>query len=192
MKNIVLASGSPRRRELLKRYNIGMKVKKSNIQELVFEDEKPHHVAMALAFEKAYDVSLNVESKEIVLAADTIVYSDKILGKPKDKKEAFEMLLSLSGKKHSVITGISIIKAGTNIKIIDYEETIVKFRKLSSKTINSYIETGEYEDKAGGYGIQGIGAILVDHIYGSYSNVVGLPISKLDYLLTKHFSINLL
>lgn len=192
MQTIVLASGSPRRRELLSEYNINLKIIESNIDEKVLENEKPHHVAMALAFEKAQDVAGKLKDNEIVIGADTIVCKGIILGKPRNKEEAFNMLSSLNGKEHSVFTGISIIKTGTNVKIIDFEETKVIFRNLTEEKIRKYLETDEYKDKAGSYAIQGLGSLLVDSITGSYSNVVGLPIAKLDYLLEKHFGVNLL
>lgn len=115
-----------------------------------------------------------------------------ILGKPKDEWDSFNMIKLLSGREHNVVTGISIIEADSNIKIIDYEKTKVVFRKLSDDKIKNYIETNEYEDKAGGYGIQGYGEILVERIEGCYSNVVGMPVFKLDYLLEKYFNISLL
>ncbi len=102
------------------------------------------------------------------------------------------MLTMLSGKVHEVLTGIAIIKANTNTRIIDYELTNVKFRQLSNDLINRYINTKEPYDKAGSYGIQGIGAILVDNIDGCYSNVVGLPLTKIDLLLNKYFDYKIL
>jgi len=102
------------------------------------------------------------------------------------------MLKLLSGRKHEVVTGLCIMKASTNIKIIDFEKTYVKFRKLDDKTMNNYIKTGEYRDKAGAYGIQGIGGALIEGINGCYFNVVGLPLYRLDILLEKHFDIRLI
>ncbi len=102
------------------------------------------------------------------------------------------MLKFLSGREHEVVTGISIIKANSNIRIIDYERTVVKFRSLTDRKIENYIKTREYIDKAGSYGIQGVGGILVEKISGCYFNVVGLPLYKLDILLEKYFDISLL
>lgn len=193
MSTIILASGSPRRKELLLKYNLKPIISKAQIDEKIHADEISEQIAMALAFEKASEVANRFNNKEIVIGADTIVsYEDKILGKPKDEEEGRNMIKLLSDKEHEVITGISIIKINSNIKIIDYEKTKVKFRKLSDKKIENYIKTNEYIDKAGGYGIQGLGSILVEYINGCYFNVVGLPIYKLDSLLEKHFNLSLL
>ncbi|NLK44481.1 MAG: septum formation inhibitor Maf [Tissierellia bacterium] len=193
MEKIILASSSPRRIELLRKYNFNPVVVKAEIQEKTMEGEKPEQIAMALAFEKASWVSNKFNDGEIIIGADTIVvFKDEILGKPRDKEDAFRMLKALSGNEHSVITGICIIKAGSNLKLVDYESTLVKFRDLTDEKISNYIDTKEPMDKAGAYGIQGFGEILVEKINGCYSNVVGLPISKLDNLLGKYFGVNML
>ncbi|MBU5440032.1 septum formation inhibitor Maf [Tissierella sp. MSJ-40] len=193
MDKIILASSSPRRRELLNRYKLNPVIVESNIEEKIISGEEPEQIAMSLAFEKAYEVSTRFNESEIVIGADTIVaFQKNILGKPKDEKEAYEIIKLLSGREHYVITGISIIKVNTNIKLVDYERTKVKFRNLSEDKIKKYISTKEYLDKAGAYGIQGYGEILVERIEGCYSNVVGLPLGKLDHLLNKFFNINIL
>lgn len=193
MNNIVLASGSPRRKELLEKFNIAPIVVKSAIHEKISIYETPEQIAMALAFEKANQVAGKFSKGEIIIGADTLVtYEGKILGKPNNEKDAINMLKLLSDKEHQVITGLSILRANTNIKVIDYEKTYVKFRKLDELIIKSYIDTKEYVDKAGAYGIQGIGGILIKWINGCYFNVVGLPLYKLDILLDKHFDISLL
>lgn len=193
MSRIVLASASPRRKELLLKYNIEPIIIESNIQERVSPKETPDQIAMALSFEKANEVASKLNNDEIVIGADTIVsYKERILGKPKDEDEGRAMLEFLSGKAHEVITGIAIIQANSNIKIIDFEKTLVKFRNLSREKIDNYINTGEYRDKAGGYAIQGLGGLLVEYIEGCYYNVIGLPIYKLDLLLERHFNISLL
>lgn len=192
MTEIILASSSPRRRELLSKYNINIKIFPSNIKEKISGKEEPACLAMALSYEKALDVSKRVKCQSVIIGADTIVYKDKILGKPKSEEDAFKMLKFLSGKKHEVITGISLVKSGTNMKFVDYEKTIVKFRDITEDEIREYIKTGEPMDKAGSYGIQGYGEIFVEYIIGSYSNVVGLPMSKLDCMLEKYFDICLL
>ncbi|KGG81183.1 septum formation inhibitor Maf [Caloranaerobacter azorensis H53214] len=191
-KRIILASGSPRRKELLSKFNINFDIVQSDIPEIINDFDEPKQTAMSLAFQKANDVSLKITNGEIVIAADTIVvFEDKILGKPSSEEEAFEMLSKLSGKIHSVITGFAIIEVGTYNKIIDYAETIVKFKGLTSDRIKRYIRTGEYLDKAGAYAIQGYGSIFVEWIKGSYWNVVGLPISKLDDILERYFGVRL-
>ncbi len=193
MDKIILASSSPRREEMLKKYNLQPIIFPSEIEEKQIEGETPEQVVMALAFEKSLWVSKHFSNGEIIIGADTIVVlENRILGKPRDEKEAFEILSFLSGKGHRVITGVCIIKANSDTKIIDYETTTVRFRHLSEEQILRYIQTKEPMDKAGAYGIQGYGEILVDKIDGSYSNVVGLPLGKLDYLLNKFFSIKIL
>lgn len=193
MNKIILASSSPRRKELLSKYNLKPTIVKSSIKENISPDETIEQIAMALAFEKANQVGEKYNQGEIIIGADTIVaYEGKVLGKPKDEENAKKMLKILSDKEHEVVTGISIIKANSNLKIIDYERTIVKFRKLTNKKIDNYIKTREYIDKAGSYGIQGAGGILVEKISGCYFNVVGLPLYKLDILLEKYFDISLL
>lgn len=193
MNKIILASSSPRRKELLSKYNLKPTIVKSSIKENISPDETIEQIAMALAFEKANQVGEKYNQGEIVIGADTIVaYEGKVLGKPKGEEDAKYMLKSLSGREHEVITGISIIKSNSNLRIIDYERTIVKFRKLTDRKIENYIKTREYIDKAGSYGIQGAGGILVEKISGCYFNVVGLPLYKLDILLEKYFDISLL
>lgn len=192
MKKIILASSSPRRREILEKYNVDFQIIKSHIDEKVSNRDDPFQVVMSLAFQKAEDISKVLNYDALVIAADTIVYMDRVIGKPKDEIDAFRILESLSGKEHLVITGIAIIDTNLGKKIIDYETTKVKFRELQPEKIKSYISTGEFRDKAGAYGIQGYGEILVDWIEGSYSNVVGLPIVKIDKLLERHFDIKIL
>ncbi|KNF09463.1 Maf-like protein [Gottschalkia purinilytica] len=192
MKSIVLASGSPRRKELLRKFNLEFNIIPSDIKEYINDDEGPIETAMSLALQKVLDVSNKQDENKIILALDTIVYKDSILGKPKDRDDAFNMLNSLNGKEHYVITGIAIVNKTNNVKLVDYESTKVKFRELSTDKIERYLDTEEYKDKAGAYGIQGYGEILVEWIKGSYSNVVGLPISKIDNILEKFYNIKLL
>ena len=192
MEEIILASSSPRRKEILDKYKVFPTIVSSNIVEKINNDENPEQIAMSLAFQKAYDISKLYPDK-IVIGADTIVvYDGQVLGKPKDNDDAFRILKLLNGNEHNVITGISLIQNSSNIKIVDYESTLVKFRFLSDKEINNYIETFEPMDKAGAYGIQGQGALLVEKINGCYLNVVGLPLVKLDFLLNKFFKISLI
>lgn len=193
MKKIILASSSPRRKEILERFGISPIVMKPNIEEKIIKEDKPIQIVMGLSFEKAYSISKQVGEGNVIIASDTIVvFEDKILGKPKDKKDAFRILKTLNGKKHSVITGVAIIESGTNVKVIDYEETLVEFKTSSDKKIKRYIETLEPMDKAGAYGIQGLGQLLVKRIEGSYLNVVGFPIEKVEEILSKDFNIKIL
>ncbi|WP_026893753.1 nucleoside triphosphate pyrophosphatase [Clostridiisalibacter paucivorans] len=192
MNRIILASMSPRRKSLLSKFNAKLHVKGSFIEEYMDKDMSPEVNAMSLAFQKAEDVSKRVSKNDIIIAADTLVYKGRILGKPQDRREAYNMLKYLSGSVHSVFTGIAVMKTGSNIKVVDYEETKVEFRQLKDTLIEKYLDTGEYIDKAGSYGIQGKGAIFVKGIKGSYSNVVGLPIAKVDNILSEYFDIMLL
>lgn len=189
--NIILASASPRRKEILENANVKFKIMASSIEELTLDSESPCQMVMRLAFEKGIDIASRQKS-DLVISADTIVVLDNtVLGKPKDEIEARKMITSLSGRTHQVITGISLINLDNNKKIIDYVISNVKFKKLSEEDINDYIRTRESLDKAGAYGIQGYGALLVEEIQGDYFNIVGLPISRLSDLLKKHFNINL-
>lgn len=189
--NIILASASPRRKEILGNTNAKFTVIKSEIDEVILDHEHPKQVVMRLAFEKCIDIA-SKHKEDLVIGADTVVVlDDVILGKPKDEEDAYNMLKRLSGKTHQVITGISLINLDANKKIIDYVVSNVKFKDLSEEDIKDYIHTKESLDKAGAYGIQGYGALLVEEIQGDYFNIVGLPISRLSDMLRKHFGINL-
>lgn len=192
MDKLILATSSPRRKELFEKFNIDYIAVESNVMERFDASNTPIQYAMSLAFSKAYSVS-QLYQEDIVIGADTIVvYNDEILEKPKDEEDAFRMLQILSGNEHRVISGISIINLNSNIKIVDYDITRVKFRNLDTGTIKKYIETKEPLDKSGGYGIQGFGGLLVESIVGSYYNVIGLPLVKLDELLMRYFKISLI
>ena len=188
---IVLASGSPRRKEILENMNLKFDIIKSEIDETTMDNESPCDLVKRLSYEKAYDVATkNTES--IVIGADTVVVLDNnVLGKPRNKEEAFNMLKQMSGKEHEVITGISILCLETKKEISDFCVSKVKFKNLSDDDIYSYIETGECMDKAGSYGIQGIGALLVEYIKGDYFNIVGFPISSASEIFKKDFDIDL-
>lgn len=189
--DIILASASPRRKEILENTKIKFRIIKSDIDEEILEDESPCQVAMRLAMEKSMDIATK-NTSSLVIGADTIVVlDDTILGKPKDEEDAINMLRKLSNKEHQVITGISLINLDANKKIIDYVVSNVKFKDLTEEDIKDYIRTKESLDKAGAYGIQGYGALLVEKIEGDYFNIVGLPISKISDLLKVHFNINL-
>lgn len=192
MNNIILASSSPRRRELLEKFKLKHTVMESKIIEKSNPQDGPYEMAMSLAFEKAYNIGKNHE-ENIVIGADTIVFfQNQILGKPQDEKDARRILELLSGNEHKVITGIALINLNKRVKVVDFEETSVRFRKLDKKLIDRYIATKEPFDKAGAYGIQGYGGLLVEKINGCYNNVIGLPVGKLDKLLNKYFDINIL
>ncbi|MCR2032852.1 Maf family protein [Anaerofustis stercorihominis] len=184
MKKIILASASPRRKELLKLLDIDFDIIVSNCEE-VFDDELSVYENLKnIAYLKAYDVFKDNNDK-LVIGADTVVYSDgRVLLKPKDKDDAREMIKFLSGKTHSVISGISVITKEKNISTA--VETKVTFKELDDKEIEEYINTNEPYDKAGGYAVQGIAGKFISKIEGDYFNVVGLSISTL-YDMLKEF-----
>ncbi len=189
--NIILASGSPRRKEILENTNLKFSVITSDIDERIFENEEPIQLVLRLAFEKCMSVAQN-NTSDLVIGADTIVVLDnEILGKPKNEEEAFKTLSKLSNREHQVITGMSIVNLENEKKLVDYAISNVKFKKLTDQDIKDYISTKECLDKAGSYGIQGYGALLVEEIKGDYFNIVGLPISKLSDILKINFNINL-
>ncbi|WP_434797277.1 Maf family protein [Terrisporobacter vanillatitrophus] len=189
--DIILASKSPRRREILENTKVRFSVKESQIDEVIKADESPKETVMRLAYEKALDVANN-NKESLVIGADTIVViNDQILGKPKNEEEAYNMIKLLAGKTHYVITGFALINLSLNKKVIDCEVSQVTFKELSEECIKDYLNTKESLDKAGAYGIQGYGGLLVKNIQGDYFNIVGLPISKISDCLNDHFKINL-
>ncbi|KXG77440.1 Septum formation protein Maf [Fervidicola ferrireducens] len=186
-----MASASPRRQKLLKQIGLDFEIIPSSIDETVPPGVAPDVAAVKLAENKAIDVARRLKDG-IVIAADTVVaLDDSILGKPKDEEEARKMLERLSGRWHRVFTGIAVIDSSSSKKVTDYEESRVKFKNLSSVEIENYIRTGEPMDKAGAYGIQGKGALLVEKIEGCYYNIVGLPLFRLSLVLS-HFGVKIL
>ncbi len=179
MRKVILASASPRRSDLLRQIGIDFTVVPSNIDEDIEAGLQPGSIAQELAYDKAWNVAKDDNCGSIVIGADTIVVKDCILGKPVSEEEAYKMLKSLQGSWHEVITGVALIDSKDNKCKKGFEKTNVKMRSLSDSEILSYIKTGEPMDKAGAYGIQGIGALLVERIEGCYFNVVGLPLQKL-------------
>ena len=181
---IILASASPRRQELLRQVGCDFTVIISDIIEDNNQDLLPQELAMLQAKEKAMDVFSKVNSNDIVIGADTIVvFQGQVYGKPKDISDARQILTTLSGNEHQVITGISVVNDG-NVWT-DFVSTTVKFSDVSAEEIETYLATGEPMDKAGAYGIQGMGALLVESIQGCYTNIVGLPLNKLSDVLKK-------
>jgi len=175
---LILASSSPRRKELLKQIGLRFEVVPSGVEERIKDGENPVEHVLRLAEEKALDVA-NKSRDSWVIAADTIVLVDgEILGKPAKEKEAYQMLLKLSGKEHRVITGFCILNTGNGESVKESVETTVTFKELSEEEIRGYIKTKEPFDKAGGYAIQGKGSFMIREIKGSYTNVVGLPICE--------------
>ena len=186
----ILASASPRRKSILKLFSSNFVTLISDIEEKIFTEFSPQVNSMHIAYQKAN--SLRFKENAIILACDTVVaIDDQILGKPIDSIEARNMLLQLSDRVHNVITGFCIINTKNQKCYIDYVETKVFFNKLSEEKIEKYIITKEPYDKAGGYGIQGIAGIFVNKIDGDYFNVVGLPISRINEVLSQQFDYNI-
>jgi septum formation protein len=186
-RTIILASGSPRRREILKKTGLKFRVDRSNYEERLKPSLKPHDAARLLSIEKARHAAHKYKNA-LVIAADTIVVlkgKGILFGKPGDREEAKEMLNTLSGKAHSVITGFTIIDTATKKELTRSVESRVFFRRLSPDEIEAYIASGEPMDKAGAYGAQGLGAVLIKKIEGDFFNVVGLPLQALSECLKK-------
>jgi septum formation protein len=157
----------------------------SKVNEDVDPASDPSQYVLELSQRKAWDVARRME-QGIVLGADTVVVLDgQILGKPKDSQDAKRMLSQLSGKVHQVLTGLTLVDAETERSLSQVVTTQVKMRELSEKAIEQYVATGEPLDKAGGYAIQGRGAVLVEQVEGCFYNVVGLPLAKLAQMLEK-------
>jgi septum formation protein len=191
MKKIILASASPRRRELLALTGLKFKVDPGDYQEDMSIPLDPHRLSRFLSLEKAKDVAAR-HRDALIIAADTfIVFRGSLLGKPHTEREARRMLLMLSGRRHSVITGFTILDTASGKRLSRSVETTVFFRKLTGKEIDAYVKSGEPLDKAGAYAIQGLGAIVVRKIEGDYFNVIGLPLNALAEGLKK-FGIQIL
>lgn len=184
MKRIILASASPRRKELLEQIGLTFEVTVSNVPEVITKSE-PSEVVEELSAQKA-KAAAQAQMKEgaaIVIGADTIVCQDgKIMGKPKDKEDAAKMLKRLAGNTHSVFTGVTVIEEGVTVRTFSCE-TKVRVYPMTEQEIWDYIETEEPMDKAGAYGIQGRFAAWIEGIEGDYNNVVGLPVSALWQVL---------
>ncbi len=181
---IILASNSPRRRELLGQMGLkDFKVSAPNVDESVEDGLSPAQIVEQLSRRKAQAAAKKAGPNDLIIAADTVVALDgTVLGKPHSTDEAFAMLSSLSGREHHVYTGVTVLQGER--AVTQHEETAVSFRVLEPDEIWGYIATGEPMDKAGAYGIQGLGALLVSGIRGDYCNVVGLPLFRLGRMLS--------
>ncbi len=182
--SIILASNSPRRRELLAQIGIrDFQILSPDVDETVEPGLSPARMVETLSLRKARATAGRAGAEDLIIAADTVVALDgRVLGKPRDQGEAFAMLSALSGREHRVYTGVTVLGGGQ--AATEHEETAVAFRALSPEEIRDYIATGEPMDKAGAYGIQGVGALLVQGIRGDYCNVVGLPVFRLGRMLS--------
>ncbi len=194
--DIILASGSPRRQEILEKQGVRFRVITSDREEKMSGSD-PEHTVRELSEMKASDVYDRISAEEkgdfVVIGADTVVACDEcILGKPGDRKRAYEMIKMISGREHFVYTGVCLTgrKDGREFKTVFAEKTAVFVSKMSDEEINAYIDTGEPFDKAGGYAIQGLFAPYVERIEGDYYNVVGFPLSG-TFREMKKYKINL-
>jgi len=191
MQKIILASQSPRRRDLLKQIGLEFEIDPSNYEEDMTLDMEPRKLAEYLSLGKTKDVAQR-HKDSIIISADTIIAVDnEVFGKPKTPEKAKYMLQKLSGRAHSVITGFTIINTEINKQISKSVETKVYFKNISEEEMDAYIATGEPLDKGGGYAIQGMAALFVEKIEGDYFNIVGLPIIALTDEL-KNFGIKIL
>jgi len=191
---LILASKSPRRKEILHNVGLDFEIYVSDTDESVPVGTLPFDAVMEISARKAKAVkdALADEAKgKIILGADTVVALDnEIIGKPRNEENAVEILTRLSGNRHVVYTGFTIIK--DDFVYSDFESTNVYFRNLTENEIRSYVASGEPMDKAGAYGIQQLGALLVNKIHGDYFNVMGLPINKIAVTFNEKLGINLL
>ena len=179
---LILASGSPRRRELLDLMGLTYTVETPDVDESF--SGRPSETVMEISRRKAAAVAAR-HSDSIIIAADTLVFADGALGKPHTPERAKEMLRSLAGNWHHVYTGITVINTRSGRILRNVDKTRVHLVPMTEQEIDAYVETGEPLDKAGAYGIQGMGGMFVDRIDGSYSNVVGLPMSMLRIMLAQ-------
>lgn len=182
---VVLASQSPRRKMLLEQLGLHFVCKPAVVDETINIEADPARTCIKLAAMKAREVA-EQEPEALIIAADTIVVLDnRILGKPRHQEEAFQMLSLLSGREHQVITGLCVLNTGNGSIDSAAVITRVRFRTILEKEIRAYIDSGEPLDKAGSYGVQGLGAVFVEHMEGCFYNVVGLPIYTLYLMLQK-------
>ena len=181
--DIILASKSPRRRALLEQMGVrDFRIVTPDIDEHMDRGLPPAELVRQISLEKAQAVAAQADPNTVVIAADTVVALDGVvLGKPAGKEEAFRMLSLLSGNRHQVYTGLTVLR-GEQV-FSQWEETAVTFRSLTAEEIEAYIATGEPMDKAGAYGIQGYGALFIEGISGDYYNVMGLPVCRLGQIL---------
>lgn len=189
--SIILASQSPRRRQLLEQIGLDhFIVRPARGEEVMDPALSPAQLVEELSRQKAREVAGASDPGDLVIAADTVVAIDgRVLGKPHDREEACAMLSALSGREHTVYTGVTVCR--DDRMLTQHEATQVRFRPLSPREIQAYVDSGEPMDKAGAYGVQELGALLVEGIRGDYFNVVGLPLCRLGQMLSQ-FGVELL
>lgn len=194
MAKFILASASPRRKELLECMGLDFEIMVSDADEsAVSRDISVGLYVQELALLKAGAVAKQANKNQLIIAADTVVTLDgAILGKPADAEDAYNMLKALSGREHEVYTGVCVMSAKNAATVCKSVCTAVKFKELTDEKIRAYIATGEPMDKAGAYGIQGLGGMLIEGIHGDYFNVVGLPVATLADILETEFETEIL
>ncbi|MCX5902997.1 MAG: Maf family protein [Proteobacteria bacterium] len=185
MKNLILASRSPRRKQLLKNLGVTFMVAASGFKEMDHASTLPEQHVMDNALGKAHAIAHKYKNALVIGADTVVVYRKKILEKPKNMNEAIAYLNLLQGKTHAVFTGLVIIDTKENKIIADYAKTLVTMRTLNDREIQSYLKRIKPLDKAGAYAIQGAGSIIVEKISGCYYNVVGFPLAKLEEMLLR-------
>jgi len=188
-RTLILASSSPRRQELIRTFQLPVQIEVSHVDEDYALLTVPAEIVETLALRKAAAIADKLKFQPqagIVIGSDTIVvYDNQILNKPMDDEDAMRMLSLLQGQTHQVFSGVACIDLQTGKQLVQHRMTEVTMRSLSEEQIQRYIASGEPRDKAGAYGIQGIGATIVDSIQGCYFNVVGLPVSLLSTMLNE-------
>lgn len=188
-RTYILASGSPRRIEMMKKHGIRPVVHPAEIDENIPPEHGMCQTVMFLALKKAKAVEAEYLASggkaPIIIAADTIVYKDEIMGKPEDREDAFRMISSLRNDVHFVVTGCALVEAGMQNARVFAEITKVFVKDFSDEELNAYLDTDEPYDKAGAYAIQGIFSKHIDHIEGEYDNVVGFPWERIEKELAK-------
>jgi septum formation protein len=191
LKDIILASASPRRKALLEQIGLKFRVDTRIREDNEFAGQEPHQFARDISLKKAESAADRYHDA-IIIAADTFgVIDGNIIGKPRSKTEAKNILSRLSGRAHTVITGFTVLDTATRKSVSQSVDTIVYMKPITETEIESYVKTGEPLDKAGAYAIQGLGAVLVERIEGDYSNVMGLPLFSLVKVL-REFGIKVL
>ncbi|MCI0409000.1 MAG: Maf family protein [Acidobacteria bacterium] len=181
---LLLASGSHRRADLLQKLGVHFTQQATNLPEEIRSDERPEQFVLRMALEKAQAGAVTAPPRSLVLGCDTVVVSgSRILGKPRDRAEGREMLHSLAGRSHLVLSGLALLLLPENYWASGVSETRVRFHPLPAAAVESYLDTGEYRDKAGAYALQGAAALFVDRIEGSATNVIGLPLDLFPRLL---------
>lgn len=184
MTQLILASASPRRQELIQTFGLPVSIRPSDVDESTPEEWSPAHIVEQLALRKAMAIKETCGVGDIIVGSDTIVVLDEqILGKPGNRAHAIAMVTALQGREHEVFSGIACIEVASGKQLIGHRRTKVRMKPLSPAQVERYVDTGEPMDKAGSYAIQGVGAMFIEGIEGCYFNVVGLPVAALADML---------